>query len=53
MFGAFFLYEVLVTVLGLDVPVYFQDLVTGLTVVLGITLAVVVQRRNKRQTEAD
>ncbi len=52
VFGALFLYEVLVTVLGLDVPVYYQDLASGLVVVIGITLAVVMQRRNSRQNEA-
>ena len=45
VFGALFLYEILITVLGFGVPAYFQDLVTGLTVLLGITLAVHLQRK--------
>ncbi len=47
-FGAVFLYEILITVLGLGVPAYFQELVTGLIVVLGITGAVALQKRGQK-----
>ena len=43
-FGSFVFYEVLVTVLGWTCRL-LPDLATGLTVVLGITLAVLARRR--------
>lgn len=45
IFGALFLNMILNTVLGLGIPTYFQELVSGSIVVLGIFLAVLLGRK--------
>jgi len=45
IFGGLFLYLVLITVMGLGIPPYFQDLISGSIVVIGIMLAVSLQRK--------
>jgi ribose transport system permease protein len=47
VFGALFLNLVLVTVMGLGVPAYFQDLVSGLIVLFGIFAAVILSKKRK------
>jgi Ribose/xylose/arabinose/galactoside ABC-type transport systems, permease components len=47
IFGALFLNLVLVTVMGLGVPAYFQDLVSGLIVLFGIFAAVILSKKRK------
>jgi len=47
IFGALFLYLILITVMGLGVPAYYQDLVSGAIVVAGIMLSVFIQRKAK------
>lgn len=48
IFGALFLNMILNTVLGLGIPTYYQELVSGAIVVLGIFLAVLL---SKKRTE--
>ena len=47
IFGALFLYLVLITVMGFNIPAYFQDLVSGTIIVIGIMMAVFIQKKGK------
>lgn len=47
--GAIALYQIIITILGLGIPGYFQDLANGLIVMAGITLAVLARRRTKAE----
>jgi ribose transport system permease protein len=48
IFGTLFLNLVLVTVMGLGVPAYFQDLVSGVIVLFGIFAAVILAKKRKK-----
>ncbi|BCV21390.1 ABC transporter permease [Moorella sp. Hama-1] len=50
IFGTLFLGLVLTTVLGMGIPTYYQQFVSGLIVVLGIFVAVIIGR--KRQSKS-
>jgi ribose transport system permease protein len=52
IFGTLFLNLVLVTVMGLGVPAYFQDLVSGIIVLFGIFAAVILARKRKQSITA-
>jgi ribose transport system permease protein len=45
--GSIVLYEIIVTILGLGIPGYYQDLANGLVVMGGIALAVLARRRER------
>jgi ribose transport system permease protein len=47
IFGALFLNLAVVTVMGLGVPAYFQDLVSGVIVLFGIFAAVILSKKRK------
>jgi len=47
IFGAMFIYLILITVMGMNVPVYYQDLVSGIIIVIGIIIAVYIQKRGR------
>ena len=47
IFGALFLYLVLITVMGFNLPAYYQDLVSGAIIVIGIMMAVYIQKKSK------
>ena len=47
IFGALFLYLILISVMALRIPAYYQDLVSGCIVLLGILLAVFLRKRGK------
>lgn len=49
IFGTLFLNLVLVTVMGLGVPAYFQDLVSGIIVLFGIFTAVILAKKRKKR----
>jgi ribose transport system permease protein len=55
IFGSLFLNLVLITVMGMGVPAYFQDLVAGLIVMLGLvgSLVILKKKRAKHQVAAD
>ena len=52
IFGTLFLNLVLVTVMGLGVPAYYQDLVSGVIILFGIFAAVIVGRRRQAKERA-
>lgn len=52
IFGTLFLNLVLVTVMGLGVPAYFQDLVSGVIVLFGIFAAVILAKKRKKSVAA-
>lgn len=52
IFGTLFLNLVLVTVLGLRIPGYYQDLVSGVIVLAGIFFAVTLSKRKSINLEA-
>jgi ribose transport system permease protein len=52
IFGALFLNIILNTVLGLGIPTYFQELVSGAIVVLGIFLAILLSSKRKESMKS-